>query len=324
MKVGVYAGEFLPWYSGHFNTAIIALAEVDYLYIVVTYDEKADENITHADGCSIMHPYQRLGWVYGSFKGYPNVNSIGIPEFNWKSHEDFIESITDKNNEIIVFNNKEAYVSLLELNPNIKYQKLDDDSTLGVTETQIRRDPFKYWEYIPWIVKPHFVKKILITGDEGVGKTRLTRKLAHHFNTTGIVDSSKFWRDLYGNNLSPEIFNVISCEHWTRQTQSLLNCNKYLFVDTDAVVSNYYLTKKCNGAWSPLIDEIAKFETYDQILWISKTPWTDRWDNDNHLLQKMYLEIWDHCETPIVTHISEEDKTKQFEAAIKALRSTTS
>src|SRR6185436_7323172 len=56
-------------------------------------------------------------------------------------------------------------------------------NSLPISATAIRSNAIRYWDFIPDIVKPFFVKKICIYGPESTGKTTLAIRLAQKFDT---------------------------------------------------------------------------------------------------------------------------------------------
>ena len=54
-----------------------------------------------------------------------------------------------------------------------------------VSSSEIMQDPFRNWNYIPGIVKPFFVKKVLLIGGESTGKSTLAQNLALAFKLRG-------------------------------------------------------------------------------------------------------------------------------------------
>ena len=58
-----------------------------------------------------------------------------------------------------------------------------------MSSTELRKNPYKHWDWIPQIAKPYFVKKVLLVGGESVGKSTLTINLANRFNTNYIDEA---------------------------------------------------------------------------------------------------------------------------------------
>ena len=64
-------------------------------------------------------------------------------------------------------------------------------NTFPISSSQIRKRPSKYWNFIPAVAKPFFVKKIAIVGSESTGKSTLTEKLANHYNTQFVAEMAR-------------------------------------------------------------------------------------------------------------------------------------
>ena len=81
----------------------------------------------------------------------------------------------------------------------------EDRTLIPVSSTQIHADPFRYWEYIPEIVRPHFVKTVLLVGGESTGKSTLTEKRLHAFGLIVIHLAAECYKKHF-EHISPSNF----------------------------------------------------------------------------------------------------------------------
>jgi NadR type nicotinamide-nucleotide adenylyltransferase len=144
-----------------------------------------------------------------------------------------------------------------------------------ISATDIRKNPLKFWKYIPYIVRPYFVKKVCIFGPESTGKTVLTRKLAKHFKTAYINEYARDYLDHKNNKCVYKDIEYIARGHLAYEEAMSKQANKILFCDTDTIITTLWsnvLFKKC-PKW--IKDEVGK-RSYDlYILLDIDVPWID-------------------------------------------------
>jgi len=101
----------------------------------------------------------------------------------------------------------------------------------------------KYFEYIPKVARPYFTKKVVIIGTESCGKSSLVSNLAKVYNTTYVEETGREVCDNAGgidNMISTDFFEIM-IKHKVRELEVIKNANKVLFIDTEAIVTMYYL-----------------------------------------------------------------------------------
>ena len=126
-------------------------------------------------------------------------------------------------------------------------------SFMNISGNQIRRDPFRYWDYIPTEVKPFFVRTVAILGGESSGKSTLVNKLANIFNTTS---AREYGRDYVFSHRrrrdGAAVFRLR--QNCPRQAQyvdfAVKYANKVAFIDTDFVTTQAFC-KSTKGVSTP-------------------------------------------------------------------------
>jgi HTH-type transcriptional repressor of NAD biosynthesis genes len=254
-----------------------AASLVDKLYVVLSSSKARDEELCKADGCKCMPTVQRMAWLGWMLKEIKNIQVINIednsPGYELEDWEEGAKLITAAIPEHIdiVFSSEPSYEKLFNaFYPTSKHIVIDEGrSVVPISATEIRRDIYEKWEYLPPIVRKFFVKKVLITGTESCGKSTLTQKLAMRFNTFAVKEVGRDFCEYYSNNFTVKIFEEIVMRHQLQINEKSYKANKVLFVDSDAVVSAYYLKMYLNQK-SPLIDQIAKqqMSEYDSIIFL--------------------------------------------------------
>lgn len=286
MKVGMYGGKFLPFHMGHAYALTKAACMVDELYVVLSYSKSRDANLCKGNIKEI--PFQvRLKWLHQFTKDMENVHIIGVEDrfendkdYDWTEGANLIKKKVGKPIDFI-FSSEEAYEDIFtELYPEAHHVLLDKDrSTYPISATRIREEGvFKHWEYLPDVVKPHFVKKVMVVGTESCGKSTLTRYLAKIYNTTFAEEYGRLMCDEMGGCegiITREDFHTIVYAQKLLEKQALEKANKLVFFDTESIVTQYY-SQLYIGSEQAFFDEVAKDQEYD--LWIYLEPdvqWVD-------------------------------------------------
>jgi len=128
-----------------------------------------------------------------------------------------------------------------------------------VSATDIRHHPFKFWDFIPTLVRPFYVKKICIYGPESTGKTTLAMKLAAYYHTEYVPEVAREF--LKTNDFSMDDIIRIGIAHDQRVRERCETANKLLFCDTDVITTQIY-AQHYLGAVPPILYEIEKETTY--------------------------------------------------------------
>jgi HTH-type transcriptional repressor of NAD biosynthesis genes len=253
---------------------------VDHLVVVLGYNKKKDSELCKLYKVKDMPWSERLSWISRSLKDYPNIEVKAYEDFEdeyiWDHHiawhRNNIAPHIDK-----VFSSEPSYSEhFTRMYPEAEHVILDADRKIvPISATEIRKDPFKYWDYLPESTRSFFTKRILITGIESVGKSTMVHKLAEHFQTNEVQEVGRTWCEEFGNCLSEEMFDTIGMEHNVAIEKAVYGCNKYLFVDTDAIITQYYLRKYVDE-YSTFLDDIVvkQMKKWDLIIALRATvPW---------------------------------------------------
>lgn len=68
-------------------------------------------------------------------------------------------------------------------------------SLFPVSGSAVRAAPMTYWDYLPEPVRPYFVRRVCIIGNDVRGRVALGRGLAEHFKTIFAGDYAAYWQD---------------------------------------------------------------------------------------------------------------------------------
>lgn len=268
-NVGMYGGSFNPLHMGHIKVITKAYTMCKELYIVLSVSnnpQEVDANI-------------RYSWLHLATKHMKNVKILVMQdesytkgEYDWNIETQNVKRIINKPIDIVFYGNDYDAVN----NPFKKYYQNSEHYIFernDCSSSKIRTNTFAYWEYLPFFVRPYFVKKILIVGTESCAKSTLTKQLALYFNTTCVQETGRDICDNAGgiDYMTNEDYYQILMNHKYIENTQLQYANKILFVDTAQIVTAYYATIT-NKSDADNIYKLAKtmFDTmqYDFILYL--------------------------------------------------------
>jgi HTH-type transcriptional regulator, transcriptional repressor of NAD biosynthesis genes len=269
-KKGLVFGKFMPIHKGHLALIDFAHNQCDALIVSMSYTPQDPIN-----------PELRLSWLKQLFDNQPNIelacelddfNDDGLPLFEaTKLWADFIKK---RFPTIDAFFCSEDYGTPLSYHLGLPCIVFDKPRlNLPISATQIRQSPLKYWDYIPSVVQPFFVKKICIFGSESTGKSTLTRDLAEHFNTTYAHEIA---RDLLeDNDITIDDILRIGRAQTALVQHKTQSANKLLFCDTDLITTQIYANIYLNEIPTELIDLEAQTHYDLYFLLDIDVPWIE-------------------------------------------------
>ncbi len=306
--VGFIGGKFLPFHMGHTYAILAASNNVDELYVVLSSSKNRDKELCERDGIKYIPAQVRLSWLGHAFNDLENIKIIHIEDdqwdsnYNWEQGANLIKAAIAKPIDFVFSSENDYEKHFRKYYPSAKHVVIDNGREIvPISATDMRKNIYGNWDKLPLYVRPYFVKKVVLIGTESCGKTTLTKKLAKFYNTNLVKEVGRDYCDKYGNQLTPEMFGPIAMEHFLLQQKKAEESNKILFVDSDAVITQYYLDMYFNGKSSPLLEEIIKLQNYDLALYLEPdVKWVDDGTRfagedavrkaNNEKLKKMYAE----------------------------------
>ncbi|MCM3442571.1 multifunctional transcriptional regulator/nicotinamide-nucleotide adenylyltransferase/ribosylnicotinamide kinase NadR [Metabacillus halosaccharovorans] len=286
MTVGFIGGKFLPLHLGYVYAIIHASTMVDELYVVLSHSKKRDTELFSESKMEYIPPQVRLRWLSQITRDMPQVKVISIEDdhgnddYNWAEGAELIKGEIGKQIDYVFSSEYEYGEIFQELYPNSKHVLIDPERhSVSISATKIRQEGvFNHWEFIPDVVRPYFVKKIVIVGTESCGKSTLTRNLAKLYNTTYVSEYGRtVCEELGGCDgvIAKEDYHKIAYGHKMEEYKAIEKANKLVFIDTEAIVTQFY-SNLYNQEHQPVLDEMAKLQDYD--LWLFLEPdvkWVD-------------------------------------------------
>lgn len=275
-KVGMYGGSFDPLHIGHVNQIIKAASMCERLYIVLSYSRRRDS----------IPMEIRYRWIKNSFKHMDNIYIITLEDSAltkddydkdtyWEEGRDYILSKTEHSIDVVFCGSDYKGTNRYEDLYNCKVI-YEDRQNIDISSTDIRTNPFEYWEYIPNICKPYYVKKILLVGGESTGKSTLTENLALYYNTNHLEEVGREVCDYAGSEdmMIASDFHEILLKHKVKEMEVIKQSNKLLFVDTDAIITKFFgqfLLDEDQNTVDELADAITHINSFDMIFFLEPT-----------------------------------------------------
>lgn len=268
-KKGFVLGKFLPPHAGHLHLVRSAMAQTEELTVLVCTIRKEP-----------IPGRLRYQWMCDLF---PEANVVHVtdevPSYPYE-HLDFEAIWTALLKREVpgteVFFSSEDYGEDVARWLSIDHVLVDKERiTFPVSGTSIREEALKQWEFIPGIVRPYFVKRIVLTGPESTGKTMMAQQLAEHFHTNWVEE---YGRDYFVKNGGIREIADLSriAEGQVRlEEEALLHANKLLFCDTDLIVTQVWSEIYFKDCPQEVID-LSYTRRYDlHLLMDIDIPWED-------------------------------------------------
>ncbi len=270
-KVGMYGGSFNPLHMGHVNCIIQAANLCEQLYLVLSIGTNRGE----------IDYRVRYRWLYQLTKHIGNVKILVLEddaatkqEYTtdyWQKDADQVKAQIGQRIDVVFCGSDYDEKSFW----NVCYpeSELHIFARDGISSTEIRKNPYEHWDWLPKVVRPYYTKKVLLMGGESTSKSTLTINLANRFNTNYIDEAGRDISERSGTDLLmlSEDFTEILLQHKLNEMKAIEHSNKVLFIDTDALVTQFYMNFledpniEKNKALSDAIDALNE---YDLILFM--------------------------------------------------------
>jgi NadR type nicotinamide-nucleotide adenylyltransferase len=286
-KIGLTLGKFAPFHKGHQLLIETAISEVDEL-IVLIYDDPI-LNIPLAI---------RANWIreiYPEITVIEGVNSPNDSDYTpeiMKIQEEYVLSILGNRN-ISHFYSSEPYGVHMSTALNAMNRQVDvSRSTVPISATKIRNNPFRYKEFVHPIVYKDLITKVVLLGAPSTGKSTLAEKLAVHFDTQWMPEYGReYWEKHQVNNrLTLEDLLKIAQIHVEKEDAQVLQSNQFLFSDTNAITT-YLFSLDYHGKALKALEKLAKVaESRHDIVFLCDTdiPYEDTWDRSGDVKRKEF------------------------------------
>lgn len=270
MKKGLVIGKFMPPHKGHL--ALIDFGEKRCDMLTVAVCSRPEEPIPGK---------LRFRWMKKLLGDRKNIQVIQIradlPQGKGSSHPTskiWGRYLAKRLGKIDVIFSSEKYGDYLAEYMKIEHIPFDPKrKVVPISATKIRMNPLLFWDYIPKIVRPYFVKKICIYGPESTGKTTLAKQLAEHFGTNWIPEYARGWIEKNGFTFGYKDIERFGRGQVRIEKKASEKANRFLFCDTDSITTSIY-SQQYFGKVPPLVEKLAKSNRFDFYLFTEiDLPW---------------------------------------------------
>jgi HTH-type transcriptional regulator, transcriptional repressor of NAD biosynthesis genes len=276
MTTGLIIGKFLPPHRGHVFLIETALRQVERLTVLVCSLEREP----------IPGP-QRVAWLREMFPGVDvrhnadeNPQEPGDDPRFWEIWTASIRRLLPEGPDIVF--TSEDYGDELARRLGARHMMVDlERRAFPVSGQGIRDDPMACWDYLPPCVRPHFVRRLVVTGPESTGKTTLAERLAGYFGTVFVPEFARAHLDAkYAGRPVPSPpceegdIPVIARGQMAAEDKAARDANRLLVCDTDLYATRLY-AEEFFGRCPAWIREAAANRRADLHLLLDvDVPWT--------------------------------------------------
>lgn len=205
MKNGIIFGKFYPLHIGHIDFIQKASGLVDNLYVVVCTESERDLRLFNESKMKKMPKTEdKIDFVKTTFKNQSKINVLhlvedGIPVYptGWVGWSERVKELLEKNKIVIdkiftnepqdVENYRENFVNGLGevsiFSENLEIQTIDiSRSSFHISATEVRKNPYKNWFFVPKIVRNFFTINVKINKNDKFNTEILVEKLRNYYN----------------------------------------------------------------------------------------------------------------------------------------------
>jgi HTH-type transcriptional repressor of NAD biosynthesis genes len=274
----------MPVHQGHL--ALIEFAAAQCQQLVVSMSIRPDDAIG---------PELRLNWLRTLVADWPTIEVVGVlDDFSddtlplEQATQQWAAFIRLRFPDVEAFFCSEAYAEPLARHlgrPGILFDL--SRQRVPVAASAVRRHPFRYWEFIPPVVRPYFVQKICLYGPESVGKTTLAAQLAAHYGTSFVPEAAR--ELLLDNDFTLADILSIGQTQTTAVLVAAQTAHQLLFCDTDLVTTRLY-SQLYLGTEPPELADLEQQVTYAHYFLLSPdVPWVaDELRDQGHRRRELF------------------------------------
>lgn len=274
---GLTLGKFAPFHRGHQFIFDTALKEVDELIVLIYDTEVTDIPLSvRSRWIRELYPAVTVIECWDGPKGYSRERTYEIEEENY-----ILRMLSGR--KITHFYSSEFYGDHVSRALGAIDRRVDPSrSTVPVSATQIRENPFSLRDHVDPRVYFDMVVKVVFVGAMSTGKSTIVESLARKYQTSYAPEYGReYWtKHQVDRRIGFEEFDVIADGHIAGEIAALANANKYMFVDTNAVTTFMYCLDY-HGRPTPYLERLAleNHQRYD--IWFlceDDIPYDDTWD----------------------------------------------
>jgi HTH-type transcriptional repressor of NAD biosynthesis genes len=237
MTVGLTLGKFAPLHRGHQFLIETALRECDR---VVTLIYPAPETTVplsvRANWIRTLYPSVEL------IEAWDGPTIVGYEREVTALHDRYLTRLL-AGRGITNFYSSEPYGEHVSRALGTIDRRVDQERrTFPITGTAIRRNPFVHRTLLDPVVYRDLVTRVVLVGAPSTGKTTLAEELARRYRTVWMPEYGReYWETHHvDRRLTLEQLVEIAVTHREREDMLALDADRFLFVDTEAIVTSLF------------------------------------------------------------------------------------
>ena len=280
MKVGFIGGKFLPFHTGHEKAILMASEQVEKLYVVLSSSVVRDKELCEKSKIKYMSAEVRMAWLGETFADYPNIFVVNVvdndndTDYDWDKGADLIKEAIPEPINAVFSSEREYEVHFNKNFPDAKHIVLDADRVnIPISATMIRGNVYRYWNFLPEAVRAFFAIKVAVVGTESTGKTTLCKKLSRIYDSPWVPEVGRAYTERSKNLIIAEKFDDIAMQQFLDNEGARKYANPFVFIDSEAVVTQYYLKEYC-GEYSDMVEAVINRQNIDHYIYLEPDiPW---------------------------------------------------
>jgi len=279
-KIGFIGGKFLPFHKGHEQAIITASKQVEKLYVILSSSEKRDKELCEASHINYIPQETRMAWLGYTFAGYHNIIVRNVidkdseTDYDWDKGAELIKDTIEEKIDVVFSSEHEYDVYFKKNFPDAEHIVIDAErSRVPISATRIRKNIYKYWNFLPVIVQTYFAIKVALVGIDSTGKSTLCQKLANVYDCPWVPEVGREMTEKYNNNFTASMFDLIAIEQFSETEKVRFMASPFVFIDSEAVITQYYL-KEYHYKESVFIEALIKRQDIDLYIYMEPDiPW---------------------------------------------------
>jgi HTH-type transcriptional regulator, transcriptional repressor of NAD biosynthesis genes len=258
----------MPLHAGHIALIEFAAMQCDELIVSMSFTK--DDPISHQ---------QRFDWIQAHFQNRRNIlprliaDDFDQPDLPLVDRTKIWSQVISKvYSKIDVVISSEEYGEPFAQALGAKHIEFDRGRIIvAISASLIRNQPFKYWQFIPDVVRPYFVKTVCFYGAESTGKSTMAIKMAEKYHTVFVPEVAR--EMLVTNDFTENDIIKIGDAQYQRILEAKRTANKILFCDTDVLTTQIY-SQHYLHVIPPVLFDLEKRMVYDKyFLFDIDVPW---------------------------------------------------
>ncbi|HEV8433310.1 MAG TPA: AAA family ATPase [Thermoanaerobaculia bacterium] len=289
-RVGATLGKFAPLHRGHQLVIETALREMDRVIVLIFPAEETPVPLSiRAGWIRTLYPQVEVieAWDGPTETGY-------TPELIAK-HDAYLQRVL-AGRGVTHFYSSERYGEHVSRALGGEDRRVDPDrSAFPVSGAAIRERPFAFRQFLDPVVYRDLVFRVALVGAPSTGKTTLAERLAAQFGTVWMSEYGReYWEQHHQDRrLTLDELAYIGEEHRRLEDEKVLNADRYLFVDTEAIttrVFSIYYHGKAAERLERLADEaVAHYDLF--FLCGDEIPYADTPDRSGEANRRLF-QLW--------------------------------